>query len=100
MNRFFRFLGISIISALPLTASPYYDNSVHRYETDCMLDLYVGCSAAASQYKQGWWEDANTGKHIKIKMSKKKRMQKARKLLQYGCKSGDTYCCKKLKKEF
>ena len=86
--------------AATMSWSAYFDNSVDRWESDCKYDISHGCSIAGSMYIRGNYEDANTGKIVKISGSKKERMKKAEKLLKKGCSLGSKKACMEYKKYF
>jgi len=73
-------------------------NDVQRWEADCKLGMSSACSIAATMYINGKWLDTYTGKYVKIKKSKKKRLKIAKKLLKKACSLGDKISCNKLKK--
>ena len=100
MNR--KLLGTLFIvaAATHLIASPFFDNSVDRWESDCKYGMSSGCGIAGNMYIVGKWENANTGKFIKIKNSKSERMKKAEKLLKKGCQLGNKKSCNDYKKFF
>ncbi|QOR63055.1 hypothetical protein ACM66Z_08015 [Sulfurovum sp. ST-21] len=81
-----------------VTASPYFNNSVDRWESDCKYDLRSGCAIAAKMYLRGSWEDAQTGEIVKIKGSKRSRYKKAKQLFKRACDLGDNISCKEYKK--
>jgi len=98
MNKKILSLAIMSFTTTLVTASPYFNNSVYRWESDCQYDLPMGCSIAAKMYLKGRWEDAKTGEMVKIKGSKKSRYKKAKQLFKRACDPGDKKSCKEYKK--
>jgi len=86
-------LSIGIVNAM------YFDNSIGRWEGDCIMKGAIGasnCMIAARMYERGSWEDAQTGKFIKIKGTRKKHNKRAIELFQIACDRGDKKGCEKL----
>ena len=91
------FVMITFVTTIA-TASPYFNNSVDRWESDCKYNLRSGCAIAAKMYLRGSWEDAQTGEMVKIKGSKRSRYKKAKQLFKRACDLGDNTSCKEYEK--
>jgi len=88
---------LTIIALGSIANASYFNNSVDRWEFDCKSGIIYACGIAGNMYIKGKWEDANTGKMIKIKKTKKERIKKAKELLARGCMKGHKKSCTDLK---
>lgn len=84
------YIGITTIST---QASIPFDNSIDRWTNDCSYGMLGACLIASNMYTKGQWEDSNTGKIVKISLTKKERLEKAKFYKMRACVLGSKKSC-------